>query len=423
MLGLQIGALLFFLFLAVPVGFAIGISVLFYLGIDGRFPADILLQRSISGISSFPMLALPLFIIVGYLMELGSTPRLMRLADAIFGRLPGGLAVANVGASAMFGTVSGSGIATIAAVGGIMGPEMVRRGYPRGYTAALMASTGGLGVIIPPSITLIIYGLAGNVSIGDLFLAAIVPGVVTALIIAVAGLGSAWWCGYGTPRTASPKEIGTAFVQAIPPMLLPILILGGILGGVFTPTEAAAVGVAYAAFLSALVYRELTLDKLPDILLKTIITSATILIIIAFSAALAWVITINQLPALIGAWLVGVSDNPLVIFFLIQIVLLLLGTFMEPVPIIIITTPVFLPIVTGLGFDPLVYGMVLIINMIIGAMSPPVAVSIYTAAKIVNAKPSEVNYWMLLFIVPLLVAGVILSLIPELTTFLPNLAR
>jgi len=420
-MGILVGALLFLLLLSTPVAFSIALAAATYLLQDGRFPVEILVQRSIAGVNSFGLLALPLFILVGYLMELGSTPRLMRLANALLGPLPGGLAVANVGASALFGAVSGSGVATIAAIGGIMGPEMVRRGYPGGYSAALMAASGGLGILIPPSVPMIIFGLVGGVSIGTLFLGSIIPGLITAGLLAATAMFVAGRRGYGTRTTFRVGELGPALLYALPPLFLPVLILGGILGGFFTPTEAAAVGAVYAALLEGLVYRALTWARLRKVLADTVITSSVILVIIATSAAFAWIVTINQVPATVGAWLGAISDSPLIIFLMIQFFFLILGVFMETTAIIIITTPIFLPIAISIGIDPVVYGVVLIINLIIGAMTPPLAVGIYTATRIINVKPIEVNRYLLMFIVPLMASGLLHMLFPEITLFLPRL--
>ncbi|MEF2553137.1 TRAP transporter large permease [Aurantimonas sp. A2-1-M11] len=412
--------LVLFLIISVPVAFAIAMAVLSYLVYDGRFGADILIQRSIAGVNSFPMLALPLFILVGYLMELGSTPRLMRFANSFLRALPGGLAVANVGASAFFGAVSGSGVATIAAVGSVMGPEMVRTGYSKGYATAVMAASGGLGILIPPSVPLIIFGLIGGVSIGALFLASIVPGILAAVLLAVTSILLAKRMGYGAVDKIVWKEVGASFLVAAPPLLLPIIILGGILGGLFTATEAAAVGAAYALFLSTILYREATLPKLADVLVKTVLTSSVILVIIATSSALAWVITINQVPTAVASWMQSVTDSPILSILMIQAFFLVLGIFMETMAIIIITTPIFLPVAMSLGLDPLVYGVVLIVNLIVGSMTPPLAVGIYTAARMINAKPMEANRYLIWFILPLLISGLIILAVPSIATTLPR---
>jgi C4-dicarboxylate transporter DctM subunit len=409
-----------FLLLAVPVAFAIAMAILSYLVYDGRFAADILIQRSIAGVNSFPMLALPLFILVGYLMELGSTPRLMRFANSFLRPLPGGLAVANVGASAFFGAVSGSGVATIAAVGGVMGPEMVRNGYSKGYATAVMAASGGLGILIPPSVPLIIFGLIGGVSIGALFLASLVPGILVAVLLSATAMIVARQEGYGGGGTLDFREIAVSFTSAIPPLLLPVVILGGILGGYFTSTEAAAVGAVYALLLAGLLYREVTVAKMRDILVRTVLTSSVILIIIATSSALAWVITINQVPSMVAAWMQGITDSPVVSILLIQAFFLILGVFMETMAIIIITTPIFLPVAIALGFDPLVYGVVLIMNLIVGSMTPPLAVGIYTAARVIGAKPVEANRYLVRFIIPLLLASLIVLFVPSIATTLPR---
>lgn len=413
-------SLVLLLLLAIPVGFALGISTLLTLLQQGSFPTEVIMQRGIAGVGSFPILALPLFVLAGYLMEHGSTSRLMVFANALLGRLPGGLAAAQVSASAMFGAVSGSGIATIAAVGGVFGPEMVRRNYPKGYIVSLMAASGGLGVLIPPSIPLIIYGLIGNVSIGGLFFGTIVPGLVTTALIIATAMILARRHGFGERLAADRKEVFRAFLAAIPPLMLPVIILGGILSGIFTATESAGIGVLFALILGTLVYRELTWAKLYDALSKTTLTSSVILIILAMSASFAWLVTISQFPALVGEWLKGVSQSPIVIFSIIQVIILVLGIALEALPIIVITTPIFLPVAVGLGIDPIVYGIVLTINCVLAGMSPPVATSIYVAARLVNGKPGDANAWLLIFMAPLVLCGILCMIFPEVVLALPR---
>jgi C4-dicarboxylate transporter, DctM subunit len=419
-IGLLTGSLLGLLFLAVPVGFALGIATLLVVMQQGAFPTEVIMQRAIAGVGSFPMLALPLFVLVGYLMEHGSTARLMKLANAMLGRLPGGMAAAEVSASAMFGAVSGSGIAAIAAIGSVFGPELVRQRYPKGFIVSLIAAAGGLGVLIPPSVPLIIYGLIGNVSIGGLFFGTLVPGLlVTFLIMAVAVLLSSWF-GFGERHSASRAELWSSFVGAIPPLSLPVVVLGGIFSGLFTATESAALGVLLAFILATAVYRELTWASFYDSLVKTSLMSAAILIILAMSAAFAWLVTVSGFPQLVGDWLQGISGSALAIFAIIQVIILILGIVLEALPIIVITTPIFLPVATSMGIDPIVYGVVLTMNCVIAGMSPPVAVSIYVSARLVNAKPAEANKWLLIFILPLVVCAIACMVFPDVVLALPR---
>lgn len=420
MIGTLTGSLLGLLFFAVPVGFALGIATLLVILQQGVFPAEVIMQRAISGVGSFPMLALPLFVLVGYLMEHGSTLRLMRFANAMLGRLPGGMAAAEVSASAMFGAVSGSGIAAIAAIGSVFGPELVRQRYPKGFVVSLMASAGGLGVLIPPSVPLIIYGLIGNVSIGGLFFGTLVPGLLVTFLIAAVAMGLSWRYGFGERHSAPASEVWNSFVSAIPPLLLPVVVLGGIFSGLFTATESAALGVLLAMILAIVVYRELTWGRFYDALVKTTLMSGAILIILAMSASFAWLVTVSQFPDLVAAWLKGISDSAIVVFIIIQAIVLVLGIVLEALPIIVITTPVFLPVAMAMGIDPIVYGIVLTLNCVIAGMSPPVAVSIYVSARLVNAKPAEANKWLLIFIMPLVVVGIACMMFPDIVLYLPR---
>lgn len=420
MIGTLTGSLLGLLFFAVPVGFALGIATLLVILQQGVFPAEVIIQRAISGVGSFPMLALPLFVLVGYLMEHGSTHRLMRFANAMLGRLPGGMAAAEVSASAMFGAVSGSGIAAIAAIGSVFGPELVRQRYPKGFIVSLIAAAGGLGVLIPPSVPLIIYGLIGNVSIGGLFFGTVIPGLLVTLLIAAVAMLLAWRYGFGDRHKAPAGELWRSFVSAIPPLMLPVVIMGGIFSGVFTATESAALGVLLAMILASVVYRELTWARFYDALVKTALMSGAILIILAMSASFAWLVTVSQFPELVAGWLKGISGSAIVIFIIIQLIILVLGIVLEALPIIVITTPVFLPVVTAMGIDPIVYGIVLTLNCVIAGMSPPVAVSIYVSARLVNAKPAEANKWLLIFIMPLVLVGIACMMFPDIVLYLPR---
>jgi len=416
---LSIG-LLVLLFLSVPVGFSLGIASVLTLLQGNQFPTEVIIHRAIAGVGSFPILALPLFILCGYLMEFGSTVRLMRFANSLLGRFPGGLAAAQVLASTMFGAVSGSGIATIAAVGGVFGPEMVRKQYPKGFIVSLLAASGGLGILIPPSVPLIIYGLIGNVSIGALFFGTIVPGLLVTGLIILTAVGIAWHRGIGERESSNRTEIARSFVQAIPPLTLPVIILGGIMSGIFTATESAAIGVVFALLLGAFFYREITWNRLVNALVKTSITSAVVLVILAFSASFAWVVTISQFPALVADWLKGLTESPWMIFAIIQLIFLVLGIVLEALPIIIITTPIFLPIAMSVGVDPIVYGILLTMNVIIAGMSPPVATSIFVAARIIKAKPGEANVWLVALIAPLVIAGILCMTFPDIVLALPR---
>lgn len=420
MIGTLTGSLLGLLFFAVPVGFALGIATLLVILQQGVFPAEVIIQRAISGVGSFPMLAMPLFVLVGYLMEHGSTHRLMRLANAMMGRLPGGMAAAEVSASAMFGAVSGSGIAAIAAIGSVFGPELVRQRYPKGFVVSLIAAAGGLGVLIPPSVPLIIYGLIGNVSIGGLFFGTIIPGLLVTFLIAAVAMGLSWKYGFGERRRAPAGELWRSFVSAIPPLMLPVVVLGGIFSGLFTATESAALGVLLAMILASVVYRELTWARFYDALVKTALMSGAILIILAMSASFAWLVTVSQFPELVASWLKGISSSAIVVFIIIQVIILILGIVLEALPIIVITTPVFLPVVMAMGIDPIVYGIVLTLNCVIAGMSPPVAVSIYVSARLVNAKPAEANKWLIIFMLPLVLVGIACMMFPEIVLYLPR---
>lgn len=403
----------------VPVAFSIGLASLLYLTFYGDFPLEILVQRSISGVNSFPLLALPLFILAGYLMELGATDRLIRLADSLLGWMRGGLAAVSVAASGLFGAVSGSGVATIAAIGSILQPAMIKRGYAPGFTVAVQGTAGNLGILIPPSITMVIFAVAGNIPVGQALIAGLIPGIIVTIVIALSAVLASRRYGFRSEGVQfDPRATGAALVKAIPPLLLPAIVVGGIMGGVFTATEGASVAVLYALVL-AFAYRDVSVSKLKTALYKSVRTSAIILSIIAFSAAFAWLITINQIPTRLADWLSEIAGGSgVLIIALLMVALIIVGMFMETTAIILITTPVFLPVAVSAGLDPLVYAVMMTVMLMIGAVTPPLAVGLFTAASVVDVKPEPAFRYVGWFIVPLLLLGVLFWVVPDVTTVL-----
>ena len=417
------GSLLFFFLLNVPIAVSIGLASLAAILWSGSIPPVILVQKMFTAADSFPLMAVPFFILAGSLMEFGGiSRRLVNFANSIVGRFSGGLAFVAIIASLFFGAISGAAAACVAAIGTILIPAMVRRGYDAPYATAVQATAGTLGVMIPPSIPMIIYGVMTGVSIGALFLGGILPGI----LVGVSLMAVAWFIarkkGYKGDDKASGATIWATFKDAILALLMPVIILGGIYGGVFTPTEAAVVAVVYGFAVGFLVYRELRLSKLKDILVTTAVSTAMIMFIIAASSVFSWIITAQKIPQAVASAMLAISSNPVVILTLINLLLLFIGTFMETVASIIILVPVLLPVVTQLGVDPLHFGIVLVVNLAIGMVTPPLGVCLFVGCSISGISLEAISKAVWPFILVMIVDVLLLTYIPWITTVLPKLA-
>jgi len=423
-----IGALFITLFVAlffgIPVGFSIILGTIVAISIDGTISLSIVAQRLITGPVSFSLLALPLFVFAGHLMSFGGVSKLMNLANMLLQGMPGATgSIASVG-SAFFGAVSGSGVATTAAVGSIIGPEMIKKGYPKGYSASLIGASGTLGVLIPPSIASVIYASIASTSIGSQLLAGALPGISCMLCLVLLNTIMSFSRGY----EKSPKKISytakqrlNIFAQAIPPLLMPVIILGGIMSGIATPTEAAVIGTVYAIFLSMVIYRKVNFKKLIEVTLKSVETSAMILLIISAATPFAWLLTIKNVPRNLSAMMFDVITIPFFITATVIVLILILGTFVEGISIIILTTPLLLPIMKDIGYDPVHFGVILLMAVNIGAITPPLAVTLYTACSIVDAKIEEVFPDIFYILLAMILAVIIVTMFPGLSLWLPNL--
>jgi len=338
-----------------------------------------------AGANSWLLLAIPFFMLAGGIMEHGGiSRRLVRLASTLVGSLRGGLGLITVVASAFFGAISGSNPATVAAIGGIMAPSMIKKKYPPDFAAAVCAASGTLGVIIPPSIPMITYGVVAGVSIGDLFLAGIIPGLFLALVLCACVWGVAAKLNIPLENPVSGREIVTAFADASLALIMPAIILGGIYGGVFTPTEAGAVATAYSLLVSVLVYREMDLATLRTVIVKAGISSAMVFFVIATSQSFSWLINVGRISQLIATTMLGLTSEPFLILTLINILLLFLGIFLETQAIILLMAPILLPIAKTIGLDPLHLGIIIVVNTSIGMITPPMAVNLFVAQGIVR---------------------------------------
>jgi tripartite ATP-independent transporter DctM subunit len=382
----------------------------------------VIAQQMTLGIDSFPLLAIPLFLLAGMLMsEANITTRIIAFANALVGRITGGLAMVMVISCMFFGAISGSGVADVTAIGSLMLPAMDQQGYKKGLSASLLGCAGSLGTVIPPSIVMIILGVTTGTSIGKLYLGGFIPGVFTGFCL----MALAWV--YATRMHLPPGEpfavgkVVTAFRQAFLSLLTPVIIIGGIITGVFTATEAAAAASAYALVLGLFVYRSLKLSQLPGIFLRVAETTGIILFIISAAALFGWILAAEQIPQRLAAFFLSISQNYYVLLILINVLLLILGTFMETIAIIIIVVPVLMPLVTSLGMDPVHFGVMVTVNMAIGANTPPVGVDLIAACKVGQTTLDDAMPYIWPFVASMTFALICVTFIPPLVTFIPQM--
>ena len=400
-----------------PIAVALGLSSVVYLLLADLAPLLIVAQRVLAGVDSFTLLAIPLFLLAGLLLLHGDlTPRIVRLCAALVGRTRGGLAIVMVMGCMLFGALSGSGVADVVAIGTMMLPAMRERGYDTGYSCALLGCAGSLGTVIPPSIVLIVYGTATNTSIGALFVAAIVPGVLCGLgLIAVA-----WWIarreGWGGGEPFSWRELGLALKDSALALMGPVIIIGGIRGGFFTATEAAGIGVLYALIVGGLVYRKLTPALVWTLLRQTAEGSSAILFVIACASIFGWILAAEQVPQLILGAVTSATASATVALLLMMAVLLVLGTFMETIAIILILAPVFAPLLRAYQIDPVFFGVLLTVNLAIGANTPPLGIDLMAACRVGRIPMSASFRYLAPFLGAMVAVLLAMTLFPGLVT-------
>jgi len=416
-----IAAFIILLCVSAQITVALGGCSLVYALISGKAPITTLVQTIFGGLATFPLLAIPLFMLAGNLMsEGGLTPDLIRFARLLLGHIRGGLGMATILACAIFAAISGAAVATAVAIGVVMIPAMKKAGYDEGTAAALTSTASCLGPIIPPSIPFIIYGVSGNVSIAGLFLGGVGPGILLAGSLMVYMYFVATKRNYPRDPKTSAKELLVAAYKALPALFMPVLIMGGILSGMFTPTEAAGVTVIYAALMGAFYYRKLTIKSLPKVLLASGLESGMVMLLIAMSEPFAWFVAVDQIPQRMVEWMSTVTSSPYLILFLVNIFLLLLGIPMETAPALVIVTPVLAPIAAAAGIDPVHMGIVVCLNLVLGLITPPVGAVLFAVCATANVTLENLSkaIWP-----PFLVSlGVLAAVtyIPWLSTFLPK---
>ncbi|TYC75515.1 TRAP transporter large permease [Stappia sp. BW2] len=419
------GTFAFLMILGVPIAFAIGLAAFatFLLFMSFDQSVYIVAQQVASGLDSFTLLAIPFFILAGNIMNRGGIAlRLIEFAKVLAGRLPGSLAHCNVIANMMFGSISGSAVASAAAVGGVMSPLQKKEGYDPAFSAAVNIASCPTGLLIPPSATFIVYSLITNgTSIAALFVAGYIPGILMGLsLMVVAGI-IAKRRGYPVAERPSGKEVIAKTLDAMLPLGLIVIVMGGIIGGIFTATEASAVAVVYTLFLGVIWYREISLRELPRIILESAITTSIVLLMIGCSIAMSKAMAFADIPYSISDTLLSLSDNPLVLLLIINLALLVVGTFMDMTPALLIFTPIFLPVVTDLGMDPVHFGVVMTFNLCIGICTPPVGSALFVGCSVGGVKIGQVLKPMLGFYVVLVALLLLVTYVPALSLFLPRL--
>ena len=414
---------LVFLSLRVPIAYAIGLAALFTLLSAMPFLPSVttLAQRMATSLDSFTLSAIPFFILAGQIMNRGGIAvRLINFAKAIVGPLPGGLAFVNIISCMLFGAISGSAVAAASAIGGFMNPMMEKDGYDKSFSAAVNITSATTGLIIPPSNVLIVYSLAsGGVSIAALFIAGYVPGLLIGFALMVVALIYSIIKKYPTDKVVGFREFFRRFIAAFPSLMLLVVVIGGIVAGIFTATEASAIAVIYTLILG-FAYKAISMKDISPILLETIKTSAIVLLLIATSIAMSWVMSYENIPQEISNTLLSISDNPIVILIIINLILLFVGVFMDMTPAVLIFTPIFLPIVTSLGMDPIHFGIVMIMNLCIGLCTPPVGSVLFVGCSVAGLKIQQVVKPLLPLFLVMIVVLLIITYFPELTLWLPR---
>lgn len=422
--------------LNVPIAVCIGLATVATVACLGDVPTGyVVAQRLSTGIASFPLLAIPFFVLSGVLMgDGGMARRLMDFASALVGRFPGGLAYVNTLTCMLFGAVSGSASAAVSSIGGFMIPQMEAKGYQREFAVALTVTSATTGLLIPPSNIMIVFAVvSGNVSVAALFLAGVVPGLVVGLALMAASFITLHWLAPASVRAAARAAAAAAvapatavsvlraFLRALPSLLLVVVVLGGILGGLFSATEASAVAVAYCLVLSVFLYREVKPGALPAILLRAAKTTSVVMLLVGASSAMSWVLAYERIPQLVSEALLALSANPVLILLLINVLLLVVGTFMDMTPAVLIFTPIFLPVVVGLGMDPVHFGIILIANLCIGLCTPPVGTCLFLGCGVGRTTIARVVPAAIPFFLAMLLALLAITFLPGLSLALPRL--
>ncbi|MED4128699.1 MULTISPECIES: TRAP transporter large permease [Shouchella] len=414
---------LFLLFIAfgIPIAFSLGLASLIYLLVAG-VPLTVIPQTMFAGMNSFVMLAIPAFILAGNLMNAGGiTNRIIDFANAIVGHIRGGLALTNVASSLGFAGISGTALSDTASIGSVMIPAMKKQGYGAGFSAAVTSISSTVGPMLPPSLPMIIIGTLASVSIGDLFLAGAIPGVLLAIGFLIVTYIISVKRQYPKGEKQPLSFVGKSFLGAFWALLMVVIIMWGILGGYFTPTEAAVVCVLYAFVIGKFVYKELQMKELPQLLGNTLSSTASILLLVGFANTFGWILVSEGVPLLIADGILSITENPILVILLIILLLLILGMFMETIAALVILFPVLLPVATSVGMDPVHFGVVMVLALMIGLSTPPVGVCLFVASSFAKVPITKTVKELLPYFAVAVIVLIIVAYVPSLSLFLPSL--
>ena len=416
-------ALIIGLVVNMPIGFAIGISSIAAVIADGRLSNTYIVQQLVTSSDSFPLMAIPLFIFAGELMSAGGvSKRLLNVCNVFLGRFTGGLATVTIVLCMFFAAVSGSGPATVAAIGAMVIPAMLEKGYSKSFTLALIACAGSIGVIIPPSIPMVIYGVSTGVSVSSLFMAGFLPGFLVGFSLIIVCYFISKKNGWkGEDRRYSAKEKWDAIWDAKWALINPIIILGGIYAGIFTPTEAAAIAAVYAFICGMFIHRELDWKRMYSTVTNACLTTGTILIIVGCATAFTKILTIGRIPDMITKGILGISGNYIIVMLFVIALLLFVGCFMDTTPAMMVLAPILLPVAVAFGVDPIHFGLIMVVTLAVGFITPPLGVNLFVAARVGNAKLEVVISGIIKFIIIMVIDVLLITFIPQISMLLPSI--
>ncbi|BBK41142.1 hypothetical protein STVA_11620 [Allostella vacuolata] len=415
---------LFFILMGMPIVFCLGVAAALTLHLTTATPLVVLPQRLYSGLDSYTLLAIPFFIAAGLVMEMGGiAKRIIEFAASLVGWITGGLLMVAIIAGAGLASISGSGSADTAAIASVMTPEMRRRRYNIDFAAGIMACAGALGPIIPPSIIMVVIATVSGLSVGRMFLGGVVPGLLMGMALLLASyLHARRNPGvYRDAEAFSAARVGRAFLAAVPALLMPVIIVGGIVGGVFTPTEAAAVVLFYGLVVGLFVYRELTFAMLPRLFLRAACTTAAVMLIIGTAAIFSWLIAVQDVPGTLSRFLKATADSPFLFLLFVNILLLAVGMFMESIAAVLILVPVLMPIAVGFGIDPIHFGVLIAVNLSVGLATPPYGICLFVACSVTGRRVMQVARHLGLPLAAMVTVQFLITYVPDLVLFLPRL--